>query len=106
VTPAQAFACFSNLVPITVAALHVLARAVDRRAPADSQRGAGSGAQHAAVARPAAVPTAAASSFFNNTPIVALLASQVTDWVQRRGISRSRFLCRSRSRPSWAGCSR
>ena len=38
------------------------------------------------------VPTAAASAFLNNTPIVAMLVPQVTDWAERRGQSPSRYL--------------
>ena len=38
------------------------------------------------------VPTAAASAVLNNTPIVAMLAPQVSDWAEHRGRSPSRYL--------------
>ncbi len=37
-------------------------------------------------------PTAAASAFLNNTPVVAMLVPQVRDWAERRGQSPSRYL--------------
>jgi di/tricarboxylate transporter len=38
------------------------------------------------------VPTAAASAFLNNTPIVAMLAPQVADWAEKRGKAASPYL--------------
>ena len=37
-------------------------------------------------------PTAAASAFLNNTPIVAMVAPRVAAWARRRGVAPSRFL--------------
>jgi di/tricarboxylate transporter len=94
ITPEQALVGFSNPAPITVAALYVLARAVEKTGaltplvrrqlgPGENQRGA--------LAR-LVLPTAAASSFLNNTPIVAMLLPQVQTWCEERGVSPSRFL--------------
>jgi len=94
VTPAQAFSGFSNPAPITVAALYVLARAVEKTGGLQPMLGAtlgnGGGGRRALLRL--LVPTAAASAFLNNTPIVAMLAPQVTEWAERRGLSPSRFL--------------
>jgi len=90
----QAFAGFANPAPMTVAALYVLARAVEKTGAlqpvVNATLGAGTGAR-AALAR-LLVPTAAASAFLNNTPIVAMLAPQVEEWASRRGLSPSLFL--------------
>ncbi|MBI1722475.1 MAG: anion permease [Gemmatimonadetes bacterium] len=94
VTPAQAFAGFSNPAPITVAALYVLARAVEKTGALQpliaATLGEGRGGR-GALAR-LLVPVAGASAFLNNTPLVAALAPQVGDWADRRGLSPSRFL--------------
>jgi di/tricarboxylate transporter len=94
VTPGQAFSGFSNPAPITVAALYVLARAVEKTGALQPVVGAtlgeGIGVRQS-LAR-LIVPTAAASAFLNNTPIVAMLVPQVTDWADRRGRSPSRYL--------------
>jgi len=93
-TPAQAFQGFSNPAPITVAALYVLARAVEKSGAMQpvvkGMLGQGSGAR-TALAR-LSVPVAAASAFLNNTPIVAMLVPQVTEWADRNRQSPSRFL--------------
>ncbi len=94
ITPADAFQGFSNPAPITVAALYVLARAVEKSGAlhpivratlgtAKSVRGA--------LAR-MTVPVAAASAFVNNTPIIAMLSPQIGEWADRRGDSASRYL--------------
>ncbi len=93
-TPARAFAGFSNPAPITVAALYVLARAVEKSGvlqPVVSGLLGRDGSQRGALAR-LTVPVAAASAFLNNTPIVAMLVPQVTDWAERSGRSPSRYL--------------
>ena len=94
VSPAEALSGFSNQAPITVAALYVLARAVEKTGGLQPllarTLGEGSG-----VRLPLArllVPTASASAFLNNTPIVAMLIQPVTQWCDRRGVSPSRFL--------------
>ncbi|HUH06574.1 MAG TPA: SLC13 family permease [Egibacteraceae bacterium] len=92
--PARAFSGFSNPAPITVGALFVLARAVETTGALEpliaSVMGAGK-SQRGAVARIVA-PTAAASAFLNNTPIVAMAAPQVAEWADQRGLPASRFL--------------
>jgi di/tricarboxylate transporter len=94
VTPAQAFAGFGNPAPITVAALYVVARAVDKTAalqPLVAGVLGSRGGRRLSLLRLIA-PSAAASAFLNNTPIVAMLLPQVRDWAERNGISPSRFL--------------
>jgi len=88
-----AFAGFSNPAPITVAALYVLARAAQKTALLSSltTRVLGDGSQRRALAR-LAIPTAAASTVFNNTPLVAMLIPDVQSWCRSRGLSPSRFL--------------
>lgn len=94
VTPQQAFSGFSNPAPVTVAALYVLARAVERSGALQplvhATLGSG-GSLRWALARLTA-PVAAASAFFNNTPIIAMLTPQIEEWAEKRGSSASRFL--------------
>lgn len=94
VTPTEAFSGFSNPAPITVAALYVLAGAVDRTGALQPMLAAtlGSGGARRSRLLRLLVPTAAASAFLNNTPIVATLAPQVSDWADRHGESSSRYL--------------
>lgn len=99
----QALAGFSNPAPWTVAALYVLARAVQvtgaldvvvGRLLANGARG-GDGPPatggRAQLARLAA-PTAVSSGALNNTTIVAMIAPQVVEWASRRGRPASRLL--------------
>ena len=90
----QALSGFSNPAPITIAALYVLARAVEKtgalqplvgKLMGDRPPGRGS------LAR-LLLPTTTASSLLNNTPIVAMLVPQVSEWADRQGVSPSRFL--------------
>lgn len=92
-SPAEAFGGFSNPAPITVAALYVLARAVERTGALQPLVAAtlGKGRGRGALLR-LVTPTAGASAFLNNTPIVAMLVSQVSEWAERRGQSPSRYL--------------
>ena len=89
-----AFAGFANPAPITVAALLVVAAAVEKTGAlqplvaAALRRGDGSRRELARLL----VPTAAASAFLNNTPIVAMLAPQVADWAEKRGKAASLYL--------------
>jgi di/tricarboxylate transporter len=90
----QAFSGFSNPAPITVAALFVLARAVeDTGALRPLVRAAlgGDGGPRGSILR-LCIPSAAASAFLNNTPIVAMLISPVSEWAESRGVASSRFL--------------
>ncbi len=89
----QAFAGFSNEAPITVAALYVLARAVQLTGALEPmvQRMMGERGGRRQLIRVVA-PTAVASAFLNNTPIVAMVAPSVADWADRHGVPASRFL--------------
>jgi di/tricarboxylate transporter len=102
VSPDQALSGFSNPAPFTVAALYVVARAVEKTGGlqpllrtllgSDSSSGSGKGrAGRWAMAR-LLLPVAAASALLNNTPIVAMVAPQVEAWAGRRGTSPSRYL--------------
>ena len=94
ITPAQAFGGFSNPAPITVAALYVVSRAVQKTRALQPFVATTLGAsenQRWTLAR-LLTPTAAASAFLNNTPIVAMLVPQVTGWAEQSGRSPSRFL--------------
>lgn len=93
VTPEQAFAGFSNPAPITVAALYVASRAVQKtRAIQPLVAALGNGGSRRGMLLRLLAPAAAASAFLNNTPIVAMLVPQVTTWAERKGWSPSRFL--------------
>lgn len=89
-----AFSGFANAAPITVAALFVVAAAVEKTGAlqplvaAALRRGDGGRMELARLL----VPTAAASAFLNNTPIVAMLAPQVADWAEKRGKAASMYL--------------
>lgn len=87
VSPAEALAGFSNPAPITVAALFVLARAVEKTGALQPllQGTLSTKHGHRQTLFRLLVPTAAASSILNNTPIVAMLAPQVATWAQQRG---------------------
>ncbi len=89
----QAFAGFSNAAPITVAALYVLARGVERTGALHPLVGiaiGGTGGARGLLRL--LVPSAAASAFLNNTPIIAMLMPTVTDWSEKRGVAPSRLL--------------
>jgi di/tricarboxylate transporter len=90
----QAFSGFSNAAPITVAALYVLARAVEDtgilRPLVAAALGEGRGERMSLLRL--CIPSAAASAFLNNTPIVAMLMQPVSEWAEARDISPSRLL--------------
>lgn len=90
----QALGGFSSPALLAVAALFVLARAVEK-----------TGVLHAVLARAldasarerenllrVLLPVATASSFLNNTPIVAMLIGPVQSWAEQRGRSASGYL--------------
>jgi di/tricarboxylate transporter len=89
-----AFSGFANPAPITVAALYVLARAVeDTGALRPLVRAAlGGGAGHRGSLLRLCLPAAAASAFLNNTPIVAMLISPVSNFAETRKVPTSRYL--------------
>ncbi|MBT8395477.1 MAG: SLC13 family permease, partial [Gemmatimonadetes bacterium] len=99
VTPAEALSGFSNPAPFTVAALYVVARAVEKTGglqPLIRVLLAGSGSSGGkpgwgSMAK-LLVPVAGASAFLNNTPIVAMVSPQVETWAERRGQSPSHYL--------------
>ena len=94
ITPQETFAGFGNPAPITVAALYVLARAVEKtgllQPLLERLMGRGGGGRWAMAKL--FVPSAAASAFLNNTPIVAMLIPQVTRWCEKTKESASRYL--------------
>ncbi len=94
VSPAEALSGFSNPAPITVAALYVVARAVEKTGALQPlvrrMLGDGEGGRTGLVRLLA--PTAGASAFLNNTPIVAMLTPQVSNWAHQRGHPPSWFL--------------
>lgn len=94
IEPAQAFSGFGNPAPITVAALYVVAAGIERTGIlnrlVDVVLGVGRG-ERRTLAR-LLVPTATASAFLNNTPIVAMMVPPVGRWSQRMGRSVSRYL--------------
>jgi di/tricarboxylate transporter len=94
IEPTQAFSGFSNSAPITVAALYVVARAVeDSGALRPLVRGAlGGGSNDAVRILRLCIPSAAASAFLNNTPIVAMLIRPVSEWAARNDLPASRYL--------------
>ncbi|HEX4903353.1 MAG TPA: SLC13 family permease [Acidimicrobiales bacterium] len=89
----QAFSGFANPAPITVAALYVVARAAQRTAllSALTTRLLGARGGRSSLAR-LLVPTASASTVFNNTPLVAMLIPDVQAWCRARGLPASRYL--------------
>ncbi len=90
----QALSGFSNAAPVTVAALFVLARAVEKTGALqpliDSALGRARGPRGSLLRL--LPPVVGASAFLNNTPIVAMLAPQVADWAEKRGRSPSVYL--------------
>ena len=94
VTPEQALSGFSNPAPVTVAALYVLARAVEKTGALTPlvRRLLGSGTRPRASLTRLVLPTTVSSAFLNNTPIVAMLLPQVRSWCEERGLSPSKYL--------------
>ena len=93
-TPEQALAGFSNPAPFAVAALYVVASAVEKTGaiqPLLSSTLGRVSSPRRALAR-LLFPVGATSAFLNNTPIVATVAPQVAAWAQRSGQSPSMYL--------------
>ncbi|MGH9183465.1 MAG: SLC13 family permease [Acidimicrobiales bacterium] len=99
----QALSGFSNPAPVTVAALYVVAGAVEatgalegagRRLLGQADAGGGGGGERTSRRELARllVPTAAASAVLNNTPIVSMAAPRVAAWAERTGRLPSQFL--------------
>jgi len=95
VVPArEALAGFSNPALMTVAALFIIARAVEKTGalqPLLARALRAESGDRANLARILA-PVAGASAFLNNTPIVAMLIGPVQAWADQRGRSASRYL--------------
>ncbi|MBT8216666.1 MAG: anion permease, partial [Acidimicrobiia bacterium] len=90
----QALAGFANPAPITVAALFVVARAVEKTGaiqPLVSSVLREKDGPRSALAR-LLFPVAGSSAVLNNTPIVAMLVPQVSSWAERRGRSPASYL--------------
>ncbi len=89
-----AFSGFSNSAPITVAALYVLAAGIEKTGALTPvmQSTLGERGRYRLPLLRMLVPTAGASAFLNNTPIVAMLIPQVTTWADRRDLSVSKLL--------------
>ncbi len=90
----QALAGFSSAAPITVAALYVLARAVEKTGaltPLVRATLGDRGGTRRTLAR-LVFPTAGISAFLNNTPIVAMLMPEVTAWAESHRRSPSTYL--------------
>lgn len=85
---------FSNPAPFTVAALFVMARAVEKTGAIQpvisSALGTGRSPRRS-LAR-LLLPVATSSAFLNNTPIVAMTTAQVASWAESRGRSASDYL--------------
>jgi len=94
VTPSQALAGFSNPAPITVGALYVLARAVEKTGVLTPlvRNAMGDGASTRRSLARIVAPTSLVSGFLNNTPVVAMLIPEVSSWARQRGKSPSLFL--------------
>ena len=94
VEPTTALSGFSNPAPMTIAALFVLARAVERTGMLRPVvRGLLGGTPHDRRALTQILaPTTVASGFLNNTPIVAMLVPQIEQWCDANRRSPSRYL--------------
>jgi di/tricarboxylate transporter len=93
----QAFAGFSNSAPLTVAALYVLAAAVEKTGALERIAlrvvgGEDSRSSERGMLTRLLAPSAGISAFLNNTPIVAMVAPAVVSWTRRTGRSPSRYL--------------
>ena len=91
--PAEAFAGFGNPAPITVAALYVVAAGIERTGVLNGlvRAMAGRSLRHRVALSRMVLPSAAASAFLNNTPVVAMLVPAVTRWSERVGRSAADF---------------
>jgi di/tricarboxylate transporter len=94
VTPKEALAGFSNPALMTVAALFILARAVEKTGALQPilARALKAGSSDRGNLARLLAPVAGASAFLNNTPIVAMLIGPVQAWADQRGRSASRYL--------------
>ncbi len=93
-SPEQAFAGFASSAPISVAGFCVLARAIDKTGALQPmiERALGHRQSGRLSLLRLLAPAAGSSTFVENTPLVALLAPQVSAWAERRGLPASRYL--------------
>lgn len=93
-----ALAGFANPAPVTVAALYIVARAVQRTGAVTAAVEAVLPSASEGPPTPRHVlarllpPVMATSGLLNNTPIVAVLAPDLVTWAESRGMSASRLL--------------
>jgi di/tricarboxylate transporter len=94
ITPEQALAGFSNPAPFAVAALYVLARGVEKTGGIQPllRSALGRARTRGGALAGLVFPVGAASSLLNNTPIVAMIAPQVSAWARSTGQAPSRYL--------------
>ena len=91
---AQALSGFSNPAPFTVGALFVVARAISKTGairPLTRSLMGHTGHTRRPMLRMLA-PTALASAFMNNIPLVAMMIPEVSAWARKRGSDAGRFL--------------
>ncbi len=90
---ATALSGFSSAAPATIAALYVVAGAVERSGALRplSRKVLGEGSTSVGMGR-LGIVAAALSAVVANTPIVAMFIGPVTRWSERRGVPASRFL--------------
>ena len=91
----QALSGFSNSAPLSVAALYVLAYAADKTGllgPLVNRMLGKEGRVGRGALSRLVLPTAGISAFINNTPLVAMLIGQVSNWCNQRGVSPSLLL--------------
>lgn len=93
-TPAQALAGFSNVSVVTIGALYVLARAMQRTNALSAlftrllKTGKGLKTELALIL----VPSAIISAFVNNTPVVTMMVPPLTAWADENNRTPSRYL--------------
>ena len=94
IDPAEALSGFANPAPVTVAALFILARAVEKTGALQPilERVLKEDSPDGRSMFRMLAPVSAMSAFLNNTPIVAILAPQIAQWAEKRGLSPSSFL--------------
>lgn len=94
ITPADAFAGFSNSAVLAVGALFVVAAGIEETGAVRvfDRMLFGSSTDLRWVLARVMLPTAGLSAFINNTPIVAMLAPRVQRWAQQVGIAPSKLL--------------
>jgi di/tricarboxylate transporter len=93
-TPGEALAGMSNEGMLAVAALFVVAAAIERTGALAAlvDRGLGRPKSLAAAQLRTMVAPAALSAFMNNTPVVALMVPAIRDWAKKHRLSVSKLL--------------